>query len=298
MDQFNRLEQYAKLQKPPAVKFKDLEAAVTTSIRFNTLPMKVRVDYIPVTASSIFAAITIQFDRKDLQYAQKDGVARATVNMYARLSNMARRTVNVFEDTVSVEVPSELLQQAMTGQSVYQKIVPLPPGKYRMNIVAKDTTGGNMTSYEQAIDVPRLDEDKLTHSSVILADLIEPVPTKSIGTGPFVIGSSKVRPRVSDTFRRDEKLGIYCQLYNFQTDETTHKPNGVVEYEIVKNGSNEKVLEYSEELAKLKGSASQITIEKLLPLKSLQPGQYTLRMKVEDKVAKQTITPTASFTVE
>jgi hypothetical protein len=124
------------------------------------------------------------------------------------------------------------------------------------------------------------------------------VPTKSIGTGQFVIGASKVRPRVGDAFRRDERLGIYCQLYNFQADEKTHKPAGLVEYEIVKNGSNEKVLSYSEDLSALKGSATQMTIEKLLPLKTLQPGQYTLKMKVEDKVANQTITPTATFTVQ
>ncbi|HZT36383.1 MAG TPA: GWxTD domain-containing protein [Bryobacteraceae bacterium] len=297
MNQFERLEQFAKLQKPPAVKFKDLEAAVTSTIRYNTLPMKVHVDYIPITTSSIFAAITLQFDRKDLQFANKDGVSKAVVNLYARISNMARRTVNVFEDVVSVEVPPELLQQAINGASVYQKVVPLPPGKYRLNIVAKDVTGGNMTTYETALDVPHLNEDQLASSSLILADLLEKVPTKSIGTGQFVIGASKVRPRVGETFRRDEKLGIYCQLYNFEPDEKTKKPNGTVEYEIVKNGSNQKVFEYTEDVNSLEGSASQITIQKLLPLKSLEPGSYTLRLKVQDKVRNQTLTPTATFTV-
>ncbi len=30
MNEFTRLEQFAKLQKPPAIKFKDLEAAVNS----------------------------------------------------------------------------------------------------------------------------------------------------------------------------------------------------------------------------------------------------------------------------
>src|SRR5277367_1751479 len=42
MQEFERIEQFAKLQKPPAVKFKDLEPAVSSSIRFNTLPFKVQ----------------------------------------------------------------------------------------------------------------------------------------------------------------------------------------------------------------------------------------------------------------
>jgi hypothetical protein len=232
-----------------------------------------------------------------LQFSNKDGVSKAIVNLYARISNMARRTVNVFEDVVSVEVPPELLQQAINGASVYQKVVPLPPGKYRLNVVAKDVTGGNMTSYEAALDVPHMTDDELASSSLILADLLEKVPTKSIGTGQFVIGASKVRPRVGETFKRDEKLGIYCQFYNFEPDEKTKKPSGTVEYEIIKNGSNQKVFEYTEDVNSLEGSASQFTVQKLLPLKTLEPGSYTLRLKVQDKVRNQTLTPTATFTV-
>src|SRR5579864_3954459 len=53
MNEFERLERFAKLQKPPAVKFKDLEAAVHSKITFNILPMKARVDYVPLTESTV-----------------------------------------------------------------------------------------------------------------------------------------------------------------------------------------------------------------------------------------------------
>jgi len=166
-------------------------------------------------------------------------------------------------------------------------------------LVVKDIIGGNMNNYEMALSVPRYEEEKLAMSSLILADLIEKVPTKNIGTGQFVIGASKVRPRVNETFRRDEKLGIYVQFYNFTPDEKTQKPNAVVEYELIKNGSNEKKFEYSEEVAKVEGaSAQQYTVEKLLPLAGLEPGEYTLRMKVVDRNGgNATLTPSATFKV-
>jgi len=131
----------------------------------------------------------------------------------------------------------------------------------------------------------------------VLADQIEKVPTKNIGTGQFVIGGSKVRPRVGQTFTQDEKLGIYVQLYNFQPDEKTKKADGTIDYEIVKNGSNEKVFAYSEDVAALGGGASQTVVQKILPLNGLAPGQYTLKMKVFDKKRNQTLTPSATFTV-
>lgn len=298
MNEFTRLEQYANLQKPPKVKFKDLEEVVTSNIRFNTLPMQANVSYVRVTDSSILTSITLQFERKDLQFQTKDTVAKATVNIYGRITSMSRRPVNVFEDVVTQDFPADLMQQAINGAAVYEKTIPLPPGMYRLNVVAKDVVGGNMVSYEMPLNVPHYDEDKLASSSLILADQIERVPTRSIGSGQFVIGDAKIRPRVGDSFKRGEKMGIYVQFYNFQPDEKTQKPNGSVEYEVVKNGSNEKIISWTEDLTAIPGSsAQQVTIEKLLPLQNLQPGQYTLKLKVTDKNRNQVLTPQATFTV-
>jgi GWxTD domain-containing protein len=298
MNQFERLEQFAKLQKPPAVKFKDLEAAVSSTIKFNLLPMKARADFIRMTNSTILTNITLQYDKKDLQFQQKDGVAKAIINIYARITSMSRRVVNVFEDVVTVECPAELLAQAAKGASIYQKSVPLAPGTYRLNVVSKDVVGGNMNNYETALHVPRYDESKLGTSSLILADLIEKVPTRNIGAGQFVIGTSKVRPRLTDSFGSDEKMGIYFQVYNFTPDEKTQKPNGMIEYEVVKNGSNEKIFEFSEDVANVDGaSAQQVTVEKVLPLKTMNPGSYTLKLKVTDRNSKQVLNQATTFTV-
>ena len=298
MNQFERLQQYANLQKPPEIKFKDLEAQVNSTIKFNLLPMRTRADYMRMTNSTVLANVTLQFDKHDLQFGQKDGVSKAVVNIYARITSMSRRVVNVFEDVVTVEVPTELLGEAVKGASLYQKSIPLPPGKYRLNVVAKDIIGGTMNNYEMALDVPHYDDEKLASSTMVLADLIEKVPTKSIGTGQFVIGTSKVRPRLNETFKQNEKLGLYVQLYNFGPDEKTQKPNGSIDYEVVKNSNNQKVFEFSEEVSKIdSASSNQTTVEKILPLKNLEPGQYTLKMKVTDRNRNQTLTPSASFTV-
>jgi GWxTD domain-containing protein len=300
MNEFTRLEQFAKLQAPPKVKFKDLDAVVSSNIRYNTLPLKVQADFMRITDSTVLAAITVQLQRKDLQFQQKDNVSTATVNIYGRITSIAGRVVNYFEDTVTVPVPSDLLGKAIEGSNIYQKAIPLPPGMYRLNVVVKDVVGGNMTTYPMALNVPHFEDEKLASSSLIFADLIEKVPTRSIGTGQFVIGDTKIRPRLNDTFDRSEKLGIYMQLYNFGPDEKTNKPNGSIQYEITKTGTTDKpVLDYTEEVNQIPGASSaQVTVEKLLPLASLDPGQYTLTMKVVDKNRNQTLTPTANFTVK
>ncbi len=299
MNQFERLELYAKVQKPPVIKFKDLEAAVESHIKYNTLPFQIHTDYVKITDSSVLTAITIQLENKDLVFKEKEGIHRAAVNIFARITTVSRRVANVFEDVVTVDTTPEFLQQAASRKSIYQKSIPLAPGMYRMNVVLKDVVGETMSTYETALRVPKFEDEKLAHSSLILADMIEKVPMKSIGSGQFVVGSSKIRPRVGETFNRNEKLGIYMQVYNLGVDEGTNKPAGSIEYEVTRQGKSEKLLEFTEDVNSIKGaSAQQVTIEKLLPLSSLEPGQYTLKMKVTDSIAKAVLTPSATFTVK
>ncbi len=298
MNQFERLQQFALLQKPPAVKFKDLEASVNSKVTFNVLPILVRTDFVRLTNSTVMTYITIQMNKGDLQFKNTDNIAKAMVNIYARITSMTRRVVNVWETPVVIETPSQMLAEASKGKAIYQNAVPLPPGTYRVNVVAKDIVGGNMNNYEMAITVPRFEDERLGASSLILADLIEKVPTKNIGAGQFVIGTSKVRPRLNDSFTQSEKMGIYQALYNFAPDEKTQKPKGSVAYEISKADGGEKVVEFTEALSEIPGaSATQVTIEKLISLQSFAPGRYTLKLKVTDENSNQSLVQTANFSV-
>jgi GWxTD domain-containing protein len=297
-NQFDRLEQFAKLQMAPAVKYKDLEAAISTRITYNILPMQVRIDYVRVTESSVLANITVQFENRDLQFQKKEGVEKSLVTLFGRVTSMTRRPITTFEKPLEVNAPPDMLAKYAQQKEIFQQSVPLAPNRYRLNIVAKDTISGNMNNYEVALDVPHFDEDKLGSSSLIIADRIEALPTTSIGGGMFAIGDVKVRPRVGNSFTKDEKMGIYLQVYNFGPDEKTQKPSGSIEYEIDKAGTNEKVTDFSEELSTIRNaSASQVTIEKLLPLSSLPPGTYTLKVKAIDKNRNQTVMQQANFTV-
>jgi len=298
MNQFERLHLQAQLDRPPAGRFKELEASVNSTIKFNILPMQARSDFFPLTESSVLTNVTVQLENKDLQFQAKDGVHKCVVNIYGRISTLSRRAVNVFEEQITVESPSEQLAQISRKSSIFQKSIPLPPGAYRLNIAIQDAIGGNRNNFEMALNVPRVEPDEFASSSLILADLIEKVPSRSIGSGQFVIGETKVRPRLSSIFQQFEKIGIYMKAYNFKPDETTKRPSGSVEYEISRDGSNEKVLEFREDVATMpNASAQQVTIEKVLPLTALEPGKYTLKMKITDSNSHQTLTPIAVFTV-
>jgi len=294
-----RLENLVGLSKPPAVKYTDLEEVTSVNVDYHTLPMQVQADYFRVTDGTVLTPITISIRKADLQYERNGGYARATVEILGRITTMSRRAVYTFEGLTVVETWPGLLTKTMSPTAMYQKIVPLPAGAYRLNVAAKDIVGGTINNYEMALNVPRYEgDDKLAGSTLILADVIEKVPARSIVASQFVIGDSKVRPRLDATFNTSERLGIYEHFYNFAADDKTKKPNGSIEYSVMKSGTDEKAFDYTEEISNLPGaSAQQVTVEKLLQLDKLGPGQYKLQIKVTDRIRNQTLAPSSMFTV-
>ncbi|MBI4479817.1 MAG: GWxTD domain-containing protein [Acidobacteria bacterium] len=295
--EFDRLQLLANINRPPVIKFKDLEEAITTNIRYNVLPFQVRTDYVKVTDDTVLAALTVGIQNKDLAFQNTSGVQKAVVNIFGRITTLTRRTVQTFEDTISLDVPESLLEQSLEKSSVYWKSIPLRPDLYRLSLAMKDINSGNIGTLELRMEVPQFKEDQLATSSLILADQLEKVSTRRIGLGPFVIGDSKVRPAVGSTFKKDQKLGVYLQVYNLKPDISGRKPEATIHYSLLKN--NQPVFETQENAAELPdASPSQVNIEKLLPLASLDPGKYTMKVTVTDTISKKSVAPSADFTIE
>jgi len=296
MNEFTRLEAYANAFKPPVVKFKDLEAIVTSRIVRDQVHFNWRTDFLKVTNDTVLVPVTVQIPNSQLSFQSKEGVHSATINIFGRVSTLTGRVVQTFEDSMSRDFPESLFQQSVKLQSIYQKAVPLRPGLYRLDLVIKDVQSGNVGVVNSRLQVPRYEDDKLETSSLILADQIEHVPAKQIGNGQFVLGSSKVRPRMEADFTTADRLGIYMQVYNLKPDEKTHKSNATFEYTVKKGGA--QVLQFKETSADMKQTGDQITIERLLPLATLAPGKYTLEINATDTLSNQTISRTADFTVK
>ncbi len=302
--QFDRLEQFAKLQKPPAVKFKDLDEVVRHKIHVNLMPFDVRTDFVRVTSDTILVPVTIQIKNKDVTFVNKDGVERGTVNILGRATTIGGRIVQTFEDTVQVDVPAELLPKTIENASVYWKALPLRPGKYRLDVVVKDVNGDRTGSWNHGLDVPEYNEEKLAMSSLILADQMEPVPAKNVGTGNFVIGATKVRPRVAPgdgkpvSFKRNQRLNFWMQVYNLSVNDKTHKPSATVQYDVVDAATNKAVIHSVEQTEQMGNVGEQVTLQKTLSASSLQPGIYRMNIKINDNLSKQALDPSVTFSIE
>jgi hypothetical protein len=302
--QFDRLETFAKLNAPPPIKFKDLDEVVTHKIRYNMLPFDVQFNFVKLTSETVLVPITLQVPLRALTWAAKDGVQHSLVNVFGKVSKLSGQTVQTFEETLRKDIPADLLERELSNTSLYWKALPLRPGLYKLDVVLKDVNGDKLGTYSHNLIVPDFGDDKLTNSSLILADEMEAVPAREIGTGNFVIGATRVRPRVQPadgkpaTFKKNEKVNFWMQVYNLGVDEKTKKPSATVEYQVINTANNQPVLNLTESTAQMGNVGVQITLEKSLSVGKLDPGVYQVTIKVNDLVSKQTISPTAKFTVQ
>jgi GWxTD domain-containing protein len=303
--QFDRMETFAKLNRAPDIKFKDLQnELVTHKFRTNLLPFDVQVDFVKLTSDTVLVPITLQVPLKGLTFANKDGVQRAVVNVYGQLTKLSGQIVQTFEETLHRDIPAELLEKEINNVSLYWKALPMRPGLYRLDVVMKDVNGDKTGIFSRSYTVPDFGDEKLTSSTLILADQMEPVPAREVGTGNFVIGTNKVRPKVGSadgkpaSFTKKEKVNFWLQVYNLGLDQKTNKPSATVEYQVVNTATNQHVLDFTESTAQMGNVGEQVTLGKSLQLSQLDPGVYQVTIKVNDQISKQTISPTAKFAVQ
>lgn len=297
-NEFTRLELMASIMRPPPVKFKDLEALVTSRLVRDQLKFDYRFDFLRITSDTVLVPVTVQIPVRQLNFLEKDGVDSASINVFARITTLSGRIVQTFEDTLRADFPVALLQKSLATSRIYQKAVPLSPGLYRLDVVVKDVNSGNVGVVNTRLAVPRFQDDELSTSSLILADDIQKVSTQDIGLGQFVLGDVKVRPRMDQTFAVNDSIGIFLQIYNLKVDDKTHKADASVEYRVTRDKETQPTLTFSLPPDKVPQHGEEMTLESRITLASLPPGKYQLAIAVTDNLAKQTITPTTDFTVK
>jgi len=297
-EEFNRLEKFAAIMTPPAVKFKDLEADATARVIRDQIKFQYRYDFLRITSDTVLVPITVQIPVSQLSFQEKDGVDSASMDLFVRVTTLSGRVVQTFEDTLRSDIPASLLQKSISSSRIYQKAVPLSPNLYRLDIVIKDVNSGNVGVVNTRLPVPRFQDDQLSSSSLILADDMQRVSSKDIGLGQFVLGDVKVRPKLDQAFTAQDAMGVYLQVYNLKVDDKTHRSDTSVEYRVKRDKDSEPMLRFDVPQDKLPQHGEELTLEQLITLGSLAPGKYQLEVAITDNLTKQTITPTADFTVK
>lgn len=295
---FRRMEIITSLQRPPQVKFGDLQsiAGGDSGLIFDKDPLQfeLRVDFFRQSDDRVIAAFTVQTDNKELTFDSVGGLPTAKLNVFGRITAVSGKRSGIFEDSVTTSATASELAEMRDRKSIYQKAVALTPGTYKVDVVVRDVNTGNRGIVNQGFTVPRYDEKKLSTSTLILASKMRSTNERDTG-GMFVIGNAKVIPNLNGVYRKGQDVGVYMQVYNAGIDQTTLRPAVDVEYVLFKGGK--EVFRQPEDWSGLSDSGQRLTLARLLPTDGLQLGEYELKVLTKDRVGGQVIENKGKFTI-
>jgi GWxTD domain-containing protein len=297
---FRRLEIINALSQAPQIKFRDEEGKLALTgggeISDNPLNFEVRVDFFRQSDERVITAVTIQTDNKDLVFQDSGGLQRARMNIFGRVIAVSGRRVGIFEDSVETTASPAELAEAKERKSAYQKPVLLAPGHYKVEVVVRDVTSGATGVRRIGFEVPKYDSKQLSTSSLVLAAKIENITNPSVQTSQFMIGQTKVIPNLSGNYHRGQPVGIYMQVYNVGTDQTTLRPSVDVQY-VLLNKDGKELGKQSEDWNGLADYGQRLTLARLIDTSRLGTGEYGLEVRIHDRVSGQSLTQSGKFTV-
>ena len=294
---FERMAILNGLQRPPQVKFSDLQEMAGGNsgvIDSNPLGFDVRIDFFRQSDDRIITAFTVQTNNKELQFEDVGGLQQASMNIFGRITAVSGKRSGIFEDSVSTAATAQELGEARDRKSVYQKAIALTPGTYKVDVVVRDVKSGKKGIQNLGFTVPKFDEKKLATSSLVLATKLRATNERDVGQ-QFVIGGTKVIPNLTGVFKQGNEVGIYMQVYNAGIDQTTLRPAVDVDYVLFKDGK--EVFRQKEDWAGLSDSGQRLTLARLLPTTLLPLGEYELKVQVKDRVGGQLIENKGKFTI-
>ena len=293
---FRKLEVLTALQRPPQVKYSDLQSSIDSPvIDNNPLNFDLRVDFFRQSDDRVITAFTVQADNKELVFESVGNLPTAKMNIFGRVMAVSGKRSGIFEDSVTTNATEQELNEAKDRKSVYQKAIALAPGVYKVDVVVRDVVSGNRGVRSLGFTVPKYEENKLDASTLILASTLRSTTDRDIGAS-FVIGNAKVIPNLSGVYKKGQPVGIYMQIYNAGVDQTTLRPSVDVNYILYKGGK--EISSQPETWEGLSDSGQRLTLARLLPTDGLAPGDYEIKVKINDRVnSSQHKEGSAKFTI-
>ncbi len=294
---FRRLEIITNLQRPPQVKYTDLEGLAgggSAVIDNNSLSFQMDYAFFRQSDDRVITTFTVQTDNKDLVFENIGGLETAGMNIFGRITAVSGKRSGIFEDSVTTNASAEELAESKDKKSIYQKAVALVPGTYKVDVVVRDVRSGNKGIRSLGFTVPKYDEKKLDTSSLILASKLRTTTERDIG-GMFIIGSAKVIPNLAATYKKGQEVGIYMQVYNAGIDQTTLRPSVDVQYVLTRDGK--EILNQPENWEGLSDSGQRLTLARLLPTDAMPLGNYEIKVKIKDRVSGQLLEKSSKFSI-
>ncbi len=284
---FERARVWARIQAPPPLQFAKLREEVRASVGFDEVPFELTTAFVRISAESYAVPLTVRVPNNKLQYIGKEGFYQSELQLYAAVTSLAGGTVYQFDEQFLSETGQLPLTEHLKRHTYHQRVIPLPPGRYKLEVALKDAISGKLGVRNTTVWIPQVSDTGLNTSSLIYADVIQPAPEKSRGE-EFVLGPLKVIPNLKAAFPRSHRLGLYFEVYDFELDQANQAPSIEIAYAL--EDQDGESIRFGSELETRIVEGRSLAVAKAIPLDRLRPGKYRITVSVTDLLSDRRCT--------
>ena len=294
-------EQFTKSDKE-----RQLEEAISTERPFSEVPFLVSTNFIRSSDDRVFVPIGLQFAAADIPFADSKK-SQVEFDFIGQVRRPDGNVVSAVRDTVRVQLTPTV--QGVKGSALqYLSGFFLKAGNYQLKFLLRENRTGKLSTFEQALNVPDFLTPKLSMSSIVLSNHLEPVSSKrkdqavkSIsGTllesdnDPLRVDDARVVPSITRVFSRNDTLYILFQSY---FNEKRNSPALSQEVEFLRDGKPFRKAARIEVDQFDSNSRNAATSHFAIPLDGFTPGSYDLQVAVSDHASHQSLTRRVNFVV-
>ena len=204
------------------------------------------------------------------------------------IKDEAKQVVSKLSQNYVLAASPETLNKIKNQNILFYRETELPPGKFEVEVIAYDAPTKKASLRETTIEVPDTDETLLRLSSISLINRIE--QTKEKLDSPFQLEGIMVYPNLGDPIKKSvQKQGFFFTVYPVKGKVDATKLN----LELTSGGKS-----FANFPLKLTApdATGRIQFASALPLESLTPGVYELKITVKDGTT--TVTRSTSFVLQ
>jgi len=220
-----------------------------------------------------------------LTFIQVGDRFRANLEVNGKATDLSGNTIYQFDRSIPIDFSREQVESVRPKLFSFQDLFPLIEGRYKLNILLKNTMSKEFTSVERDITIPHLSAPTL--SRLVLANKVIPNSAYRGQNKPFLIGDTQLVPSPRNDFTPQDKLYVYFQLLGLDQDL---RDGGVLEFTMSKE--EQKISSTTKPLADYPDKAN---ILEEFSLAGLTSAYYQIRVSLLDRSQKEVLFEQADF---
>jgi hypothetical protein len=254
-------------------------ALLDRSPRPDAFPIKVGALSFPERDRPGLAPVLVEIGGNTMAWAPErtGGGAHAQFAVVVRIKDERGREADRLSQEYSLKAAPDKVPQARGGAILFYREADLPPGRYTAEAVAYDAIAQTAGTRSATFEVPKPAPEGLRLSSLMVVSRAEKLSTEEqTGKSPLHYGEVMLYPNLGTPLRKSVApvLGFFFSVYG---KSTAPGPRATLE---IQQGSKVVAMTTTELGAPDANGRSQNA--GVLPVSSLPPGSYTLKVSVAD----------------